>query len=693
MTIGQRLAAVFTSQLLLFGTVVGMTCWQVGVVRHDARAVIDLDAPRAQAATAISGDVNDSLSALRGWMIDGGAPSKAARAQVWDRLEATRVTMDRLVASEPGSDIAARWQSVQALLGSLRHAEDDVERVANSPEEQPAATILSRDVTPLLNVMGSQLTAMMDEEGGLEATPERKQLIRQMGEFRGPLGLAGSNMRAHLATGDAASRASFDTYFARTRAGHDYLVAHRALLTGSQAAAMDQVEAAWTRFQPIPAALFAIRGSDGWNVAHSMMRTEVLPRVSRLREALVGDGTPGAAGGIVGLAAAQQRNHSQGLAARLDRLQGMSLGMLALGLVVAGVLGGLTTRTIVRPLRALAEAMRRLAAHDLAVTMPGAGRRDEIGAMVAAMEVFRDSLARADALATEQAAGQAADQRRVLQLGGLVAGFEAQVGAMVAELAGSAVRLEGSAQSMSATAGQTDTRSATMAGAAEDARASVQTVAAAAEELSASIHEITRQVQEQNRMTGEAAEVARRTDGIVRDLAESTGRVGQVVSLISDIAGQTNLLALNATIEAARAGEAGKGFAVVASEVKALANQTAKATKEIGAQIGHVQAAVQEAVAAIEGIVNRVEQASGVSVAIAAAVEQQGAAAAEIARSVQLTARSTEEVSINIDGVRQAVESTGTIAGEVLESAGDLSRQAGRLSREVGGFVQGVRAA
>jgi methyl-accepting chemotaxis protein len=127
-------------------------------------------------------------------------------------------------------------------------------------------------------------------------------------------------------------------------------------------------------------------------------------------------------------------------------------------------------------------------------------------------------------------------------------------------------------------------------------------VASATEEMASSVNEISRQVQESANIANEAVEQARETNQRVGELAKAAARIGDVVELINTIAGQTNLLALNATIEAARAGEAGRGFAVVASEVKALAEQTAKATGEISLQINGIQAATKEAVGAIKNI-------------------------------------------------------------------------------------------
>jgi methyl-accepting chemotaxis protein len=270
--------------------------------------------------------------------------------------------------------------------------------------------------------------------------------------------------------------------------------------------------------------------------------------------------------------------------------------------------------------------------------------------------------------------------------------FETEVGAVVAAVAESAVRLQDSAVALSATAATSGQEAAAVAAAGGRAQGDVQAVAAAAEEMASSVHEISRQVGEAAGVARRAVQEARATDATVQGLSEAASRIGDVVRLIGDIAGQTNLLALNATIEAARAGEAGKGFAVVASEVKSLAGQTAKATEEIAAQISQMQQATTQAVEAIRGIGATVERTSEIATAIAAAVEEQGAATQEIARSAAQVAEATQTVAQRIEAVRGAAEATGTAAGAMRDDSGALAGQARQLRDKTDGFLRAVRA-
>jgi methyl-accepting chemotaxis protein len=346
-----------------------------------------------------------------------------------------------------------------------------------------------------------------------------------------------------------------------------------------------------------------------------------------------------------------------------------------------------------RPISIITGVMRRLAKQDADVDIFGLGRKDEIGAMASAVQVFKENMLRANALASAQASEQAMKEQRSSRVSDLVRGFKLTIAKMAEVLSIAASELQVTAQSMSSSAIQTNQQASSVAAAAEEASAGVQTVAASAEELTASIGEITRQVAQSAKMTEQAVADARQTDTIVRALAEGATKIGRVVDLINSIAGQTNLLALNATIEAARAGDAGKGFAVVASEVKSLANQTAKATDEISARVTQLRDSTKEAVEAIGGIVDIVAQVGLIAAAIAAAVEEQRAATAEIAKTTHETSVSTQDVSANIAGVTQAASGTGAAAGQVLNAAGGLLQQAEQLTSEVDRFVADMRAA
>jgi len=349
---------------------------------------------------------------------------------------------------------------------------------------------------------------------------------------------------------------------------------------------------------------------------------------------------------------------------------------------------------IVRPLKASVATMNRLAQGDLSVQTPEPRRSDEIGEIMMALVAFKATgleveRMRAERLVTDQ---HAAEQRKA-DMNRLADEFEGAVGQIVETVSSASIELETSAGTLTSTAERAQEITTMVAAASEEASTNVQSVASATEEMASSVNEIGRQVQESARMATDAVEQARTTNDRVGELSKAAARIGDVVELINTIAGQTNLLALNATIEAARAGEAGRGFAVVASEVKALAEQTAKATGEIGQQISGIQAATQHSVNAIREISGTIEKLSEISSTIAAAVEEQGAATQEISRNVQQAAEGTQQVSSNITDVQRGATETGSASSQVLSAAQSLSGDSNRLKLEVGKFLDSVRAA
>jgi methyl-accepting chemotaxis protein len=381
--------------------------------------------------------------------------------------------------------------------------------------------------------------------------------------------------------------------------------------------------------------------------------------------------------------------HAQAQRAAAERDLAMQLLQLAVALALA--LGSmlLVGRRVINPLRALRDAMLKVARGDLSVEAPFADRRDEIGAL----GVLKQNAVEKTRIEAEQHERHAQALARQQIIDGSIAAFESDMRAALEALGDASGQMRQTSQGMSQTSAQTNDQVKLVAAASEEASSNVQTVASASEELSASIGEIGRQVEHAAGIARRAVDETGQTDRAVQGLAETAGRIGDVVKLISEIASQTNLLALNATIEAARAGDAGKGFAVVASEVKSLANQTAKATEEIAAQIAAVRSVTKDAVDAIKRIGGTIGEVNAVATSIASAVEEQGAATQEITRNTQQAARRTRDVTTTIAGVTVGADATGAAAQGVKSAAEALNLQAERLRVRVQEFLGKIRAA
>ena len=380
-------------------------------------------------------------------------------------------------------------------------------------------------------------------------------------------------------------------------------------------------------------------------------------------------------------------------AAAASSQRNLILGTIAI-LAGAVLLAFLLGRGLSRPLTAITAVMNRLSGGDTEVTIPGGERKDELGTMAVAVDVFRRSMLEAGSMraAQEAAKQQAEEEKKALQRQ-MADRFEADVKSVVSAVARATKDMQRVAGEITASVNGTSERATAAAAASEEASASVNTVAAATEELASSVAEIGRQVTHSSSVADDAVLKAGQTTEMVGSLTAAGEKIGDVLRLIGAIASQTNLLALNATIEAARAGDAGRGFAVVASEVKELASQTAKATEEIAGQVTAIQSATGNCVTAIGGISDTIREISGIATTIAAAVEEQDSATREIARSVQQAAAGTSEVSLNVAGASQAADQSRALANNVMVASGELNQQATALFESVDSFLAGLRNA
>ena len=428
---------------------------------------------------------------------------------------------------------------------------------------------------------------------------------------------------------------------------------------------------------------------------------------------------------------------SAGIAA--DKAQAEAESVKALGfaytVAIAAILAVIATiaatvlligRSISRPIVATTKAMTVLAGGDTASTIPYAARRDEIGEMAGAVEVFRQAAIanrRLEAEAAEnrkraeaerihlQEAAEAAAQARLQQAtaglaGGLrrlasgdlsfqltepfAADFEqlrhdlnsavAELGATLGAVAQSSGSIDDGSREISVSADDLSKRT-------EQQAASLEETAAALDEITANVANSTKRADEARSVAGEANRSAQKSGEIVAGAIEamkriehSSGQISNIIGVIDEIAFQTNLLALNAGVEAARAGEAGKGFAVVAQEVRELAQRSAQAAREI-------KDLIRNSTAEVEGGVRLVQDTG-------ASLEAIGLHVATINQHMDAIAISAREQSVGLSEVNTAVnqmdqvtQRNAAMVEETNAASASLANEAVRLRDQISRFV------
>jgi methyl-accepting chemotaxis protein len=553
-----------------------------------------------------------------------------------------------------------------------------------------ATGVVTASVNGWLAVRQTQASARMDEISR-HVTEQHLPLIHTILDIRADV----LEARMHLADVSAsrgldglddgfdraaAVAARFDTHVA------DAKIAAAELKLPEVGTQLDQTHEAFIGFLTLDRDMAKAFVSGGSKVGNPLM-IALDAEADKLNEAI--DGLVSTVEQEVGGTAADMIGAKEDLDTTIRQQAMVLIGSLASLLVIVVTSLIVLTRTLVQPLSEMTDLTGRMAEGDLSLVVPGQNRKDEIGRMARAVEVFRETAHKVRQNAVHQEAEHRRNRRKLQsEILALTNAIDEEVSGAIGVVVSEADAMLESTGSMAGAIAAMRARSDAAAEAAFNADGSVEAVAAAAEELSSSVREISRQVSQSTNIARDAEGEAEKVSTIVQGLARAAENVGQVVGLINDIAGQTNLLALNATIEAARAGEAGKGFAVVANEVKNLANQTAKATDQIGDQIADIQKATGEAVAAIRGIVGTISEIGGIAGGIAAAVEEQSAATQEIARSAHSAAGSAQQAAQEIGEVSAANVETERRAEDVRGSAGSVRQRIVQMKSSIDEIVR-----
>jgi methyl-accepting chemotaxis protein len=654
-SVRQRVAGGFAVVLLLL-VALAVATFQLLLPLDAAGGLVSTDSAAAEAAAAVSVQVSDARALVARYALSGSLADQAAAQDGLARLDQAIAAS----AGGAGAGLAARAasyrSSVDATFAAVGQRRAGIERL------QAAATEIHTITTAIAQAM----------EG--ETDPD---LIR-------------SGLRLGQQFQDSATAAA--RFFAsRSPADSDIAAGALTALPGF-IDELTRLAGDNRRIRRFVAALQAPLG------VYAEALQGVIAADGQLRQAAA---ERNAASTAVLAAAAAERERAvtsqrQAVASMRDSVGSVrqvlllaSLAAVGIGLALAVLIG----RGIARPILQITRAMHALAEGDLFVdfqNLPDLGRRDEIGQMTQALLVFVRNAQEAQSLHGEADRVRSMKDRRQEAMDQHTQDFGTSTSGVMEGLERQATLAHAAALEL---ADATQRTRASSEATAEGAAASAQrlaAVAAATEEMTASIAEIGQQAARAAQAAREAVERANTTDAKVAGMAAAAERVGTVIGLINDIAGRTNLLALNATIEAARAGAAGKGFAVVAAEVKALAAQTAQATRDIAGQIAAIRASTGEAVGAVREVCAVIARIDEVATVIAAAVEQQGATTRDIAASVNAVTAATHQATEAMRDVSKVSEDAGAASRRVQVMADDLGQTAQLVGKEIKEFLHAM---
>ncbi|OQX28230.1 MAG: hypothetical protein BWK80_01255 [Desulfobacteraceae bacterium IS3] len=687
--------------LVLAGAVLA-TIWQIDRTENAVDRMIDLRSPTVRSCFILQIGLNQSLSALRGWIILGDDAFRGQRAEAWSKQIEPSVSMLKTLLPEwRDKDHATQLKEIETLLEDLKKYQSEIEDIAQTVENTPAQKILIEEGVPLADILYNDMSRIIEIEQTLEASAERKNLLGMMSDIRGSLGISLASIRAYLISGNQKFKEDFEVSWATNGKRLSDLTDSIRLLTPEQQKFLKDFNAVREKFNPLPAKVFAIRGGNEWNLARAWLTERAVPVSQQINE-------------HINIMLENQEKLMEQEQTELKRqtavLKYGEITLLLAGLFLCAFAAIFITRIIIKPLQEAVNAANRLAQGDLTVIFE-TETKDETGQLIAAMKKMVENIRRiikelidatnslsssSEELASVSTEMSASAEDMNIRADRVATSSE-EINSSVSGVASAA---EQSSASVSSIAAMTEEMSSAFAEIAEFTRKTsenVKNMAKASDEISFGIHitassteEMTTSLNEVAKHTGQANRISRNADRSTEDinikmnaLASASGQIGKIIGMIKDIADQTNMLALNATIEAAGAGEAGKGFAVVAAEVKLLAKQSAEAADEISDQIEQIQKSTGEAVVAVGELSKIINEIAKINESISISVEEQTAAANEISKSASGNAKAVKEAAQNANESSKLVEEIAKKTDEISATAKETAVHVDELAKGI----------
>ena len=698
MRLATKITMGFVLMILLLSAAVAISIYQVDGVQKLTNRVVDLRVPTAESSLGMLNGINQSLSGLRGWILLGNEKFKGERAVAWnDWIDPNLANLQRFSANWTNPENIKRLRQLETHIEDFRKYQEEIEDIANTIDEKPAEKILFEDAAPRAVKLVTQITRMIDLEGNLEGTAQRKDILYMMADVRGTTGLGLAAIRAYLLSGNQQFKGQFDTLWAKNEKRFNDLQGQYNNLSSAQRSAFDQFKSVRDEFKVLPPKMFEIRGSAKHNVANFWLGSRAAPTAGKITE-------------ILNALVANQRElldtDATTVNSSIEELVNLEWALLVVGVIIAMFVAYFITRMIAEPILRMANAVRDIADDfDLTIQVP-VGGRDEIGVMSESFNNMMDVIRKAFINVTETAKSvDDGSQTVATSAGKNRARAEEELKRaktsekVITEMGTTAVQVSAAATGQQTAAETTqgllgelvknmDVVSTTAVAQNEEATKTMARVSEmgetgakvmqSAQEQGDMVSQVTgaidnmvnavgnmqnavSQAQEHGRSSLEAAQegqesVASTVKGM-RAISESSEQISEIISVITEIAEQTNLLALNAAVEAARAGTHGKGFAVVADEVGKLAQRSSEAAKEITQLIKDSTNNVAEGV-------TLTDQSQQALARIAEGGRVNMEAITAISETADVLNKNTEESKSKVETLNTLAEAIGQMAGE-----------------------------